>query len=88
MPDYNMIFIQRNTGLYTKWRRLDFNIFMYTLGSSQLDFFLGGMGSLILYIYFLGLFLKVKVQNWRMLYVKYFWGIPDVPDIFLEVNSR
>ena len=57
-------------------------------GSSQLDFFLGGMGSLILYIYFLGLFLKVKVQNWRMLYVKYFWGIPDVPDIFLEVNSR
>ena len=59
-------------------------------GSSQLDFFffLGGMGSLILYIYFLGLFLKVKVQNWRMLYVKYFWGMPDVPDIFLEVNSR
>ena len=59
------------------------------LGSSQLDFFLGGgMGSLILYIYFLGLFLKVKVQNWRMLYVKCFWGMPDVPDIFLEVNSR
>ena len=58
------------------------------LGSSQLDFFLGGMGSLILYIYFLELFLKVKVQNWRMLYVKYFWGMPDVPDIFLGVNSR
>ena len=46
------------------------------------------MGSLILYIYFLELFLKVKVQNWRMLYVKYFWGMPDVPDIFLGVNSR
>ena len=60
-------------------------------GSSQLDFFFGGgggMGSLVLYIYFLGLFLKVKVQNWRMLYVKYFWGMPDVPDIFLGVNSR
>ena len=60
------------------------------LGSSQLDFFGvgGGVGSLILYIYFLELFLKVKVQNWRMLYVKYFWGMPDVPDIFLGVNSR
>ena len=59
------------------------------LGSSQLDFFFGGgVGSLILYIYFLELFLKVKVQNWRMLYVKYFWGMPDVPDIFLGVNSR
>ena len=59
-------------------------------GSSQLDFFFGGggVGSLILYIYFLELFLKVKVQNWRMLYVKYFWGMPDVPDIFLGVNSR
>ena len=52
-------------------------------------FFCGvGVGSLILYIYFLELFLKVKVQNWRMLYVKYFWGMPDVPDIFLGVNSR
>ena len=54
-------------------------------------FFLGG-GSFILYIYFLGLFLKVKVQNWNIfwgvLYVKYFWGMPDVPVIFLGVNSR
>ena len=53
--------------------------------------FFGGGGDWvinIIYIYFLGLFLKVKVQNWRMLYVKYFWGMPDVPDIFLEVNSR
>ena len=48
----------------------------------------GGVGSLILYIYFLELFLKIKVQNWRMLYVKYFLGMPDVPDIFLGVNSR
>ena len=55
-------------------------------GSSHLDFFFGGDG--VINIYFLGLFLKVKVQNWRMLYVKYFWGMPDVPDIFLEVNSR
>ena len=59
------------------------------LGASQLDFFFGGgVGSSILYIYFLELFLKVKVQNLRMLYVKYFWGMPDVPDIFLGVNSR
>ena len=59
-------------------------------GHHNWTFFLGGggMGSLILYIYFLELFLKVKVQNWRMLYVKYFWGMPDVPDIFLGVNSR
>ena len=61
-------------------------------GSSQLGFFLGGRGSFILYIYFLGLFLKVKVQNWNIflwvLYVKYFWGMPDVPVIFLGVNSR
>ena len=64
-------------------------LWTFFFGSSQLDFFLGGgMGSLILYIYFLELFLKVKVQNWRMLYVKYFWGMPDVPDIFLGVNSR
>ena len=58
------------------------------LGSSQLDFFLGGDGVINIIYIFLGLFLKVKVQNWRMLYVKYFWGMPDVPDIFLEVNSR
>ena len=55
-------------------------------------FFWGGRGSFILYIYFLGLFLKVKVQNWNIfwgvLYVKYFWGMPDVPVIFLGVNSR
>ena len=62
-------------------------------GSSQLGFcFFGGRGSFILYIYFLGLFLKVKVQNWNIfwgvLYVKYFWGMPDVPVIFLGVNSR
>ena len=58
-------------------------------GHHNWTFFLGGgVGSLILYIYFLELFLKVKVQNWRMLYVKYFWGMPDVPDIFLGVNSR
>ena len=63
-------------------------------GSSQLGFFFGGggRGSFILYIYFLGLFLKVKVQNWNIflgvLYVKYFWGMPDVPVIYLGVNSR
>ena len=53
----------------------------------------GGIGSFyIIFIYFLGLFLKVKVQNWNIfggvLYVKYFWGMPNVPDIFLGVNSR
>ena len=63
-------------------------LWTFFLGHHNWTFFLGGMGSLILYIYFLGLFLKVKVQNWSMLYVKYFWGMPDVPDIFLEVNSR
>ena len=57
-------------------------------GHHNWTFFLGGVGSSILYIYFLELFLKVKVQNLRMLYVKYFWGMPDVPDIFLGVNSR
>ena len=52
----------------------------------------GGRGSFIFYIYFLGLFLKVKVQNWNIFWgvlsVKYFWGMPDVPVIFLGVNSR
>ena len=62
-------------------------------GHHNWAFFLdGGKGSFILYIYFLGLFLKVKVQNWNIfwgvLYVKYFWGMPDVPVIFLGVNSR
>ena len=57
-------------------------------------FFLGGGGrGHLYYIYtFLGLFLKVKVQKWNIfwgvLYVKYFWGMPDVPVIFLGVNSR
>ena len=61
-------------------------------GSSQLGFFWGGRGSFILYIYFLGLFLKVKVQNWNIflgvLYVNYFWGMPDVSVILFGVNSR
>ena len=61
-------------------------------GHHNWAFFWGGRGSFILYIYFLGLFLKVKVQNWNIfwgvLYVKYFWGMPDVPVIFLGVNSR
>ena len=37
-------------------------------GSSQLGlFFFGGEGVIyIIYIYFLGLFLKVKVQNWNI----------------------
>ena len=68
-----------------------FDIF---LGSSQLGFFFflggggGGRGSFILYIYFLGLFLKVKVQNWNifggcymlnifgvcLMFLIYFWG--------------
>ena len=41
-------------------------------GSSQLGFFfLGGGGKGVIYIiYFLGLFLKVKVQNWNI----FFWG--------------
>ena len=49
---------------------------------------MGGRGSFILYIYFLGLFLKVKVQNWNifggcymlnifgvcLMFLIYFWG--------------
>ena len=68
-------------------------LWTFFLGHHNWAFFLGGGGHFIyIYIYFLGLFLKVKVQNWNIfggvLYVKYFWGMPDVPDIFLGVNSR
>ena len=63
-------------------------------GSSQLGFFFwGGGGGVILYIYILfRAFSKGQGSEleyfWGVLYVKYFWGMPDVPDIFLGVNSR
>ena len=38
------------------------------------------------FLYILGLFLEVKVQNWKMclglLNFKYFWGMPYIPYIF------
>ena len=60
------------------------------------DIFLGGGGVITKmdyfwgsFIYILGHFLNVKVQNWnifsRLLNLKY-CGIPDIPDIF-GVNS-
>ena len=56
------------------------------LGSSQLFFFFflgGGGGSFILYIYFLGLFLKVKVQNWNIFGGCYMLNIFGVSLMFL-----
>ena len=70
-------------------------LWTFFLGSSQLVFFWGGRGSFILYIYtFEGFFLRSKFRIGiffflgGVLYVKYFLGMPDVPDIFLGVNSR
>ena len=62
-------------------------------GHHNWAFFLGGGGVIyIIYIYtFKGFFLRSKFRLeyfWGVLYVKYFWGMPDVPDIFLGVNSR
>ena len=57
--------------------------------------FFGGVGGegVILYIYILFRAFSEGQSSeleyfWGVLYVKYFWGMPDVPDIFLGVNSR
>ena len=55
-------------------------------------FLWGGGGGHLYYIYtFKGFFLRSKFRIGiflGVLYDKYFWGMPDVPDIFLGVNSR
>ena len=47
---------------------------------TKLDYFWGS------FLYILGLFLKVKVQNWGLLNFNYFFGMPDIPDIFLGLT--